>query len=124
MEKKIRLSLSYSDLNPGSDSAIISKKTGNTYRPFRNSFENSIVDVIEKTFNALQFFSHRSNKLKIEGKTIQIGFIPEFGKCVFFQKGETQRWYVDMHANFIFDFDGDGFINDFIYDVTGTSQVN
>lgn len=123
MEKKIRLSLSYSDLNPSSESAIVSKKTGNKYIPFRNEFKNSIIEVIEKVFNELQFFSNRSNKLKIEGKIIQIGFLPEFGKCVFFQKGETQRWYVDMHTNFIFDFDGDGFIDNFTYDVTGTSQV-
>ena len=110
----IKLSMSLNDLMFNSN-CFFTTINGNVYRPYPIMEQEGIIKTIESIANRVTTFERCMSLVKEDGFKLIVGFLPEYGKLLFYSNKCNDRYYCDMTSTDLFSFENDGFADTFTY---------
>ena len=110
----IKLSMSLNDLTFNSNCLLIGGN-GNVYKPYPMMESNGILKTIENIINRINDLSRCMSLVEENNSKFVVGFLPEYGKLLFYSTEWSDRYYCDMTSTDLFSFENDGFADKFTY---------
>ena len=110
----IKLSMSLNDLTFNSNCFFTTIK-GNVYKPYPIMDTEGIIKTIESIANRVTKFERCMSLVEEDGFKLIVGFLPEYGKLLFYSNKWNDRYYCDMTSTDLFSFENDGFADTFTY---------
>ena len=110
----IKLSMSLNDLM-FNDNCLFTSSNGNVYIPYPIMDQKGIIKTIESIVNRVTTFERCMSLVEEDGFKLIVGFLPEYGKLLFYSNKWYDRYYCDMTSTDLFSFENDGFANKFTY---------
>ena len=110
----IKLSMSLNDLT-FNNNCLLTSDNGNVYKPYPIMDTECIIKTIESIVNRVTTFEHCMSLVEEDEFKLIVGFLPEYGKLLFYSNKWYDRYYCDMKSDNLFSFENDGFANKFTY---------